>query len=181
MLTRSSSWFGKAIRFFSRDKGEDKTVANHVGMIANDAESSEALIIESLRRTVKRKLINGYGDLKDIAIYRANNLSDEDKQVILAKMESYVGRKYGYLKIFLHLGDYVLKRIRRSNRDVFFFRKLSKVDKYPICSYSFAQSWSKAMRYFGVKPNTASPDDIHDFIIKNQDIYSCVFQGENFK
>lgn len=177
VFTRSNSWLGKAIRFFTRDKGEKITEVNHVGMIANDGDAVDSIIIESLRKTVKHKLSEGYGDLSTIAIARPLNITEEGKVKIVTKMESYVGKTYGYVKIVLHLGDWVLKNIKGGNSNPYFFRRFAKMDNYPICSYSLAQSYSADEKDFGVPPNTASPDDIWDFCVANPDKYAFIYVG----
>lgn len=133
VFNKSQSLLGKLIRFFSRDKGESKTLTNHVGMIVVSGEGGDAWIAESLQKTVKRPLKNGYGDLETITVYRPLNLTNEEQRLIVDKMNTYVGKTYGYIKILLHLGDWYLKNIKGGNSNPYFFRRFSTNENYPIC------------------------------------------------
>ncbi|HLE57869.1 MAG TPA: hypothetical protein VJB15_12355, partial [Rhodothermia bacterium] len=91
----------------------------------------------------------------------------EDIDVIVAAAEKYNGHKYGYGKLIAHFLDWMLL-------GAYVFRRLAKMDKYPICSWLVAHSFAKAGRNFGVQPGAASPDDIWDFVTQRKDIYELV-------
>ena len=73
------------------------------------------------------------------------------------KFKKQVDKKYGWLMIGAHFLDWLLL-------GSYVFRRLVPGNKYPICSWLVAHSFSEAGRYFGVNPGEASPDDIWDFI-----------------
>ena len=83
---------------------------------------------------------------------------------VVAKAESYVGRRYGYLKILAHWADWLLQ-------GAYVFRRLTKEDRYPICSWLVAHSFAAAGKHFGVEPGAATPDDIWDFVVAHPDVY----------
>jgi hypothetical protein len=87
---------------------------------------------------------------------------------IIKGAESYVGRKYGVLKLFAHFADWLLL-------GAYVFRRLAQMDKYPICSWMVAYSFEKGGVSFGVPPNAATPDDIWDYIQKHPDDYEEVY------
>lgn len=166
-LTRGASSLSRLIRFFTREIGEPRTKANHVGIIVQAATPPEkATVVEALTR-VKRHSLERYLDGKtDVAIYRATNLTDEEKTVILNAANRYVGRHYGYFKVLMHLFDWILQ-------GPYLFRRLSDDDNYPICSWLVAHSFRRAGKYFGVEPGAASPDDIADFVEGSRH-YICI-------
>ena len=101
-----------------------------------------------------------------MAIYRPTNLTDEEQTQILMAANSYAGKRYGYLKIFLHFFDWLLV-------GEYAFRRLGRMDRYPICSWLVAHSYKKAGKHFGVPARAANPDDIWDFVTDSAH-YSCI-------
>ena len=49
------------------------------------------------------------------------------------------------------------------------FRRLGRMDRYPICSWLVAHSYKAAGLHFGVAPGAATPDDIWDFVTTRTD------------
>lgn len=166
-LTRSESLLGKLIRVFTKNIWESRTKVNHVGLIVSDGFNiKNSICIEALRRTKKHNFWKEYGNRKDmrVAIYRAKNLTEDEKDIIIMAANKYVGRVYGYIKILAHLFDWILF-------NAYLFRRIARVDKYPICSWLVAKCYAKANKDFGIDAGMASPDDIWDFIMANPDKY----------
>ena len=169
-LTRGKSLLSRAIRLFTRVIGEIRTKVNHVGVIVTEGNLRTAIVVEALTKVKRHKLWDRYGPptRNKVAIYRATNLSEDEINTITNAADCYVGRTYGYLKILAQLADWLLQ-------GAYVFRRLARMDKYPICSWLAAHSFSKAGKHFGVPPGTASPDDIWDFIQFHPDIYTEVY------
>ncbi len=158
-MTRGRGLFSRLIRLGTRRIGEGRTRVNHVGLIVVGGTIDEAIAVEALS-TVKRHGFARYrGKSTGVAVYRPNNLTDEELQTIVAAAEGYVGRGYGYLKIAGHFLDWVLQ-------GAYVFRRLTNSDNYPICSWVVAHAFLKAGKDFGVEAGGASPDDIWDFIVE---------------
>ena len=168
-FTKGRGLISRAIRFFTRNLGERRTKVNHVGIIVSDNEVKSAIVIEALKFVMRHKLWGRYGPPCEdqVAIFRPVNLSNEEIEAIVKTAENYVGKKYGYDKIIMHLLDWCLMGI-------YVFRRLTRTDNYPICSWVVAHAFKKAKKYFGVAAGAASPDDIWDFIIENPDKYTCI-------
>jgi hypothetical protein len=170
MLARNQTALNKAIRFFTRNAGEPETIAAHCGVIVGPGEDLAASVIESNAITRRRTLKEGYGSNDtELCVFRPLNLTDAEKRLILAKAETFVGKKYGVLKLGLHLADWFLD-------GAYVFRRLGRMDRYPICSYTVARSFQAAGKDFGVSDYAASPDDIWDFCVNNPDKYRFVWQ-----
>ncbi len=167
-LTKGTSFVSRAIRRFTRSFGEKRTEANHVGIIVQRGTVHSAVAVEALTK-VKRHALRRYAKKRTtkVAVFRPTNLTPEDVEVIVAKAESYVGRKYGWLKIVAHLGDWCLK-------GAYVFRRLTKDDSYPICSWVVAHAFLAADKRFGVPAGAANPDDIWDFVTTNPEKYDQV-------
>lgn len=168
-FTRGTGWLSDAIRKATRSRGEAPTIANHVGLIGYPGKGLDAWGLEALATVKFHPLYHQYGPQSEICVFRPLNLTKQDFDLILKKAGSYVNRKYGALKLLLHAGDYLL-----GGRYV--FRRIGRMDNYPICSYVVADSYAAAGKTFGVPTQAASPDDIWDFIVAHPDKYRFVWQ-----
>ena len=54
------------------------------------------------------------------------------------------------------------------------FRRVTKDDSYPICSWVVAHAYKAAGKSFGVKAWAANPDHIWDFVNKETDKYDKI-------
>ena len=169
-FTRGEHWLSRVIRKLTRSKGEPRTVANHVGLIFCSGEGLDAWGIEALASGVKfRKLSEGYGERSEICVFRPVNLTREERDKVLGRAGEFINKPYGYFKLILHALDWCV-----GGR--YIFRRLGRMDSFPICSYVVARAFMEAGKNFGVSDRAASPDDIWDFVIKNLDKYEFVWQ-----
>jgi len=168
-FTRGTSCLSRAIRVCTRSFGEKRSKVNHVGVVVEEGNIQTAVVVEALSKVRKHRVWERYGTLEkhQVAVYRANNLKQEQIEIIVAEANEQVGQPYGYVKIIAHLLDWLLN-------GVYFFRRLTSDPRYPICSWLVAHSYSKAGKYFGVAPGAADPDDIWDFVHKRTDIYKPI-------
>src|SRR5262245_34380705 len=158
VLTRGVGLLGQAIRFFTRHIGESRTKVNHTGIVVQGGSFEEAVMVEALRRVERHRLIDEYGGERDeVAIFRPLRLSHLQIEHIVRTANGYVGRTYGYGKIVLHALDWALQ-------GAYVFRRLGRMDDYPICSWLVAHAYAAAGVYFGVDPGAATPDDIWDYV-----------------
>ena len=165
-LTKGNSFVSGAIRFFTRSFGEKRTEVNHVGIIVTSGSLHSAVAVEALSK-VRRHTLGRYATKRTtgVAVFRPDNLTDDQRATIVAKAESYVGRRYGWTKVVAHFADWTL-------RGVYAFRRLTADDQYPICSWVVAQAFDAADKDFGVEAGAANPDDIWDFVMSNPDKYT---------
>jgi hypothetical protein len=168
-FTRGTSLLSKAIRFFTRGIGEKRTLVNHVGIVVEPGQLSEAIVVEALVRVRRHRLWERYSLRRrtEVAVYRPLNLEATEIQKIIAKAESYVGRKYGWEMIIAHFLDWLFL-------GVYLFRRLVGSDDYPICSWVVAHAFAAADKTFGKPAGAASPDDIWDFVDRNHDKFAQV-------
>ena len=168
VFVRGDSWLSRAIRRLTQDRGEAATVASHVGILIRGSDVlGGALIVEALMKVMRHRVNEKYKPGKGkLAVFRPVTLTDNELDSVLETANSYVGRKYGVLKIFLHFGDFCLG-------GCYFFRKMGVLDSHPICSYLVAKCFSAVGKDFGVPDKAASPDDIWDFCLASRH-YSLV-------
>ena len=157
-LRRGRGFVNRAIRFFTRHIGEGRTKVDHVGLVVVGGSMRDAVVVEALARVERHRLVDRYGGQTDqVAIYRPLRLTPPQIQKVISAANDYVGRPYGYGKIALHALDWVLQ-------GAYVFRRLGRIDDYPICSWLVAHAYGKIGVHFGVAPGAASPDDIWDYV-----------------
>lgn len=156
VFERSGSWIGRTIRWFSRRPGEPETWANHVGLILEPGR-----MIEALWSVVISEFIPGPA----YEVWRKRDLSSVQRTAVVDRALLYKGKKYGVLKIVAHALDAFVTKLR--GKETFFIRRLCRMDRYPICSWLVAWAYlSGAGLKFGIEPEYAGPDDIHDFVTR---------------
>jgi len=156
IFTHGGGLIGSAIRECEQAPGEPPAYANHVAGFTGPDTVTEALWIvvthpyaEAMKGTPHQ-------------VWRCMALTDEQRQAVAEKALTYVGRDYGWWKLGLHLGDALLTRM--VGREVYAFRRLMFSDRYPICSWVWAESYAALGLSFGVPATLAQPDDMHDFV-----------------
>jgi len=172
VLFRGKSWLSRTIRFHTREKGERISIFNHVGIMIDDHYLVEAL--RKVERTSINDAINDNTQL--IAVFRNNHLDYSDKHQLSLYAQRQVGKKYGYLKILGHAGDYWLSRILRT--EVTWMRKLFRNGRYPICSWLVAYAYARVCgkEFNETHPSYCQPDDIADEVMDyNRDEWELVF------
>jgi Permuted papain-like amidase enzyme, YaeF/YiiX, C92 family len=167
-FTRGYSLLSRAIRIFTRHAGESRTKVNHTGIVVVAGPIDSAVVVEALSTVQQHPLARRYATKRDeVAVVRPVGLSPVEIQTLVKTANDYVGRKYGFLKLAVHLADWLLQ-------GAYVFRRLARQDKYPICSWLVAYSFDKVGRRFGVDPSGASPDDIWDWVTDHTDEYLVV-------
>lgn len=172
-FTHGFSLASHAIRVFQRTRGESKSLANHTFVVVDGGPLDKCVIVEAKRRVERGRLLDAYGGGSDgVAIFRDTRLTPEERTSLAAAADRYVGRSYGYLKLAAHLGDWALEMA--SGRHAYLFRRMARMDSYPICSWVLAYAYAGIGKGFGVPPWAAQPDDIWDWIARHREIYNCV-------
>jgi hypothetical protein len=169
VMVRGEGWFSKGIRWASRGVGEARTEVSHVGQVVIPGGLYDAMVAEALGSGVRIRPLGAYaGKKSSVAIYRPHNITLDQSRTITRAALEHAGDKYGWGKIALQLLD--SKLLRGS----YFFRRLARIEKRPICSYLVAMTFAEAGLDFGVEPRMAQPDDIWDFCVRETDKYVMV-------
>lgn len=137
--------------------------------LASEGPITDYLIAEALGKGgfQYRPLLGSYGDARrySIGIARHRFVGPEERGKILAACAHLKGKTYGYLKIAAHIADFALTRAWNAlggRGDVFVFRWLCRMERYPMCSWSSLYEYDKADRPFETPIATGSPDDLAD-------------------
>ena len=149
------SWLSSAIKWFTRHGDEPQTKCSHVGMMFCPDRVCEALARVKIQPVGPRLREDGWRE-----VYRAVGIADIDRAKTLSMQDQmiyYKGKRYGWWKNLAQAADGLI-----GGR--YFFRRMLWVDNYPICSWLVAWVYERCVKasFFGVPPNAATPDDIHD-------------------
>lgn len=175
VFVRGTGWVSRQILKATRELGEEPSVVSHVGLIDKSGKLPYAEILEATGlRVVRRSLAEGYG-LSDslLAIARPTFLSNAKLQKLLAASRLLEGRRYGYLKLPLHLLDAWTGRALRLRRTPVLFRRLGR-SGLPICSWHVAVAYREIGYRFGLPGLYAAPDDIYDHVLADASRWSWV-------
>jgi len=162
MVIGRRSLFHKLIGWFSRTCGEPLTKAKHVAGFL-----SPGVIIEALWTVKTSTAVDWLGEHKDFEVWRNHKLSLKHRERISNRVRGYRYHFYGFWRLFLHAGDLLVEKV--IGKHFYFFRKMIKLNDYPICSWLWAMPYYEVAHIqFGVPYNYASPDDMRDFISQNE-------------
>lgn len=126
------------------------------------------MVVEALSKVLKRTLDESANtDLVEFCIYRPIGIPRRKMTALKVKAESYVGSRYGYLKLVTALWDWVLF-------EIYFFRGLNFIRSRPFCSYLVGYAYSSIGLHFGVAEKGVTPDDIWDYVTVHKDKYVCI-------
>jgi len=173
--SKSSSLLGKLIRFGTKNRGEERTKVNHVGNIVSPGSILKAEVVEALTTVVRHNLYDAYGPpcKEKVIIFRHRTTTLIENELIARKAMSYVGKKYGWFKLVTHAGDCLLGKI--TGKDLFFFRRITRSDRYPICSWVTEHAEHEVGRSFGKPLGSTTPDDIHDYCMGHPDEFEVIY------
>ena len=159
---QKNSILARLVRWGTRAKGEEETWASHTALVLDVAHG--VLIIEAIspRVTIRPMAVYTRPGVRVVISRCPGGLTQREKASVVAKAREYCSRRYGYLKVAAHALDRLL-----NNR--YLFRRLARVDNYPICSWLVAFVYDRSLGIqFSVPPNAAQPDDILDSCVRNQ-------------
>lgn len=175
VLTRGTSWVARAIRTMTRERNEAPTLVNHAAIVTEPRDTwGETVVVEAIGKgVVQRKLADGY-DLSQpgVQVWRHRNPDIGKLAAIRARLQ--IGRKYGYLKLLAHAADWLILRGRFR-----VFRRIVRLDRWPICSYLVAEAYHEAANVLGIDvwpgfvAQEMTPDDIFDTVTVRKPWY-CV-------
>jgi hypothetical protein len=158
VFTRESAWYSRLIRWGTRYSGEAPSRTSHVGIGLDGVCFAEALA----HAVVTEWSVLAHRDPSTFEVWRYDYLTISQIKDIKNTTIDYLGRSYGYGKIALQGLDCALGKIFAT--DVYCFRRLAFMHKYPICSWLVAHAYDSVGYRFNINPDAADPDEIYDHV-----------------
>jgi len=162
IFCKSSSVLGWLIRWAERRRNEPKSYANHTAGIGSDKN-----VVEAVSRVASTDWLAWTKKHKHFEVWRYKSFTPSQRIAVARAAEIYLDRKYGWWKLFIHLGDSIISKV--TGKDAFFFRRVLHVKKYPICSWVWAWAYYRQGVFFGTDPAYADPDGQHDHVQASDD------------
>ena len=153
VLCRSSSWLGRSIRWAERRRGEAPTWANHSAVMVDSSCVAEALV------NVKVNMLSEMED--EYMVWRYLPFTREQRLTVRDAALRSEGAIYGGLKLLAHLADGLINKINPVGEAVL-FRRLCRVDQFPICSRLTGLAYAAAGYEWRVDPRWMDPDHQDD-------------------
>jgi hypothetical protein len=175
-------FLSNGVRWFERNRGEAPTYAVHSAQFLDPDRYLELAWVEKIRTTgelLKKRQAHDVWQRRGFEVWRCRSLTAEQREALTQQALAYLGERVAIAKFITHELDGLINKVVR--REVFLFRRLNYNDRYPICSWATAFSYDRALHYqFGVPPDCADPDHIHDWVNAHPDEWMRVFQLEDY-
>lgn len=166
VLFANRSWISRTICWFERSPGEAPSVFSHVGAMVDPRRLCEALWTVKVHDVVPRVALYCRAG-GTVEVWRDKTLTEAMRHGVSSKLLTYRGRRYGPLKIVAHGLDRLLG-------GAYMFRRLCRMDRYPVCYWVVTYAYDYVQRGFGVDPAICVPDDIHDACVADLSRFELV-------
>jgi len=168
-VSRSPSWLGRLIRWFTRSPGEPPTRVTHCGIVSGHGRVDQVKVIEAARQgVVERSLLDGHlGEW--VAVYRPVGLDAELRLVPALRALSKVGAKYPVWRLVAHLLDWLLL-------DAYLFRRVARSGRVMECSHLVAWAFERIYTFSNVPSWAVNPDDIDDACWQDNKTWAVILE-----
>ena len=178
-FTKSESTLAELIRWAEKDPGEEKSWANHVGVVVKDGvlipgddADNLAMVVEALQRVKHHTFWGHYKDKQVVVeVFRRANLTPLELGRVCEYAKKQTGNKYGWWKLLFHGLDRWLFDGKKT------LSRLLLIDKRPICSYLVAKAYNLIRIDFGGRPQAMDPDEMHDWV-RTTPTWEYLFRAE---
>ena len=171
--------YAKASRWLMRGHFESPTYAIDTAQFLDSSRVLEMDFVGRIRAvsdvlTNKKRYKLDMWRRRGLEVWRCPTLTDHQRLALTRCALTYTNVRFGTAKCVAHILDDLLGKIM--HRDVYFLRRIDPADRYPVCSGITATVYDKALGYrFGIEPQCADPDQIHDWVTRHPDEWIRVF------
>jgi hypothetical protein len=174
--------YGRIAGWILRGNGEGPTYAVHTAQFLDSRrilEMDYVVRVKTIDDILNKRVDINTWERRGFEVWRCRTLSDQQREALTDQALRYINIRFGWIKMFAHLLDGLLHQLLR--RDLYVFRQLDPDGSSPVCSGVTAFVYDRALRYrFGVDPECADPDHIHDWIVAHPDEWERVFTLEDY-
>jgi len=174
--------YSRVGRWIMQMDGEGPTYAVHTAQFLDARrvlEMDMVARIKTIEDVLHRRNKLDMWERRGFEVWRCERLTARERKAITREALAYVNVKFGMAKFGAHLLDNLIYRI--VHRDVRFFRRLDRDNRHPVCSSITASTYDRALHYqFGVPPDCADPDHIHDWVKGHPDEWAQVYCLEEY-
>jgi hypothetical protein len=174
--------YSRAGRWLMRMEGEGPTYSVHTAQFLDGRRVLEMDVVARIKTIEdvlnKRNKLDMW-ERRGFEVWRCRRLTAEQRKALTRQALTYVNVRFGFAKFWAHMMDNLIYRV--VHRDVLLFRRLDRNNSVPVCSGITAATYDRALHYhFGVPPDCADPDHIHDWVVGHPDEWVQVFRLEEY-
>jgi hypothetical protein len=175
--------YSRLSRWLMRTPGEGPTYAVHTAQFLSAHKILEMDFVGRIK-TIEDVLNKRYKldlwERRGFEVWRCQPLTVQQRAALTRQARPYINVRFGSAKFFMYLLDSLASKI--VHKEVRFFRSLDPSNRYPVCSGITAIAYDKALHYrFGVAPEYADPDHIHDWVKAHPAEWVQVFRLEEYQ
>lgn len=165
-----------------RGNGESPTYAVHTAQFLDTRrilEMDYVVRVKTIDDILNKRVDLNSWQRRGFEVWRCRTLSEQQREALTDQALSYINIKFGYVKMIAHLLDGLIHKL--VHRDIYLFRQLDPDGSSPVCSGVTAFVYDRALHYrFGVEPECADPDHIHDWLVGHPDEWQRIFRLADF-
>jgi hypothetical protein len=174
--------YSRVGRWLMRMEGEGPTYSVHTAQFLDGRRVLEMDIVGRIKTIedvlAKRSKLDMW-ERRGFEVWRCETLTPAQRAAVTRHAMEFVDVRFGMAKFWAHMLDNLIYRAVR--RDVFLFRRLDRNNSVPVCSGITASAYDRALNYhFGVPPDCADPDHIHDWLVGHPEEWVRVFQLKEY-
>jgi hypothetical protein len=174
---KQGDWYTRLADWIMRGDGERPTYAVHTAQFLDSRrvlEMDYVVKVKSIDDILNQRVALNTWHRRGFEVWRCHALTDAQREALTDQALCYINVRFGFVKMIAHLVDGLLQKVAR--RHLFLFRRLDPDGSSPVCSGVTAFVYDKALHYrFGVEPECADPDHIHDWVVAHPDEWECVY------
>ena len=149
--------YSRFTRWLMRTSGEGSTYAVHTAQFLDEQRILEMDVVGRIKTVddiLNKRVDFDTWERRGFEVWRAQSLTAGERLAITHQALAYTDVRFGTAKFFMHLLDGLVSKI--AHKDLFFFRRLDRNNRYTVCSAITAASYDRALSYrFGVPPECA--------------------------
>lgn len=170
--------YSKVGGWLMRNKGEAPTYCVHTAHFLSSRRVLEMDFVARIKRVedvLNRRYTFDKRKRRGFEVWRCTTLTERERSALTCQSLAYLDVKFGMVRFLAQLCDDLIGKV--VGREFFFFRRMDPQDRHPVCSGITASVYDRALHYrFGVDPECADPDDIHDWVTSHPDEWVRVFR-----
>lgn len=169
--------YSRVARWIMRLPGEGPTYSVHTAQFISARYVLEMDIVGRVKTVDdvlnKRSKLDMW-QRRGFEVWRCRTLTRAQREAVARQTLAFRNLHFGGRAFLMHLFDGLISKAAR--RNVYFFRRLNHLNRYPVCSEITAVAYEAALDYqFGVPADCADPDQIYDWVAQHPDEWERVF------
>jgi hypothetical protein len=175
--------YSRLSRWLMQIAGEGSTYAVHTAQFLDGRRVLEMDVVGRIKTVddiLNKRVQLDTWERRGFEVWRCKPLTAGERMALTHQALAYRDVRFGGAKFLMHLLDGLVNKV--AHKDIYLFRRLDRDNRYPVCSGITAATYDRALHYrFGVPPDCADPDHIHDWVKAHPNEWVQVFCLEEYR